>query len=84
LTKGEREKFDVLSHEYVPHHVLIPREEAKKLLREWGVKGIQLPWIRASDPVARALGARPGDLVKIIRKSEVSGVTVVYRYVVPG
>jgi len=78
------EEFDIFEHELVPKHILLTKEEKKKLLKTLRVKPWQLPWIRASDPAARAIGARPGDIVKIIRKSETAGEIVIYRYVVPG
>jgi len=74
----------ILQHELVPRHEVVPVEEAAEILRKLGVKPEQLPWIRASDPVARAIGAKPGDIVKIVRKSPTAGEIVVYRYVVPG
>jgi DNA-directed RNA polymerase subunit H len=77
-------KIDVLKHRLVPYHERIPITEVPKILKQLGVKPSQLPLIRASDPAARAVGARPGELVKIIRESETSGKTVVYRLVVVG
>jgi DNA-directed RNA polymerase subunit H len=77
-------RFNVLKHELVPKHEIIPIEEAIKILRELGVRPEQLPWIRASDPVAKAIGARPGDIIRVIRKSETAGEIVVYRYVIAG
>jgi len=77
-------RFNVLKHELVPKHEIVPIEEAIRILRELGVKPEQLPWIRASDPVARAIGARPGDIIRVIRRSETAGEIVVYRYVVAG
>lgn len=77
-------KFKVLNHELVPKHELLTPEEALKALKELGVEPDKLPWIRASDPVVRAIRARPGDIIKIIRKSPTAGEVVVYRYVVPG
>jgi len=74
----------ILQHELVPKHEVVPVEEAAEILRKLGVKPEQLPWIRASDPVARAIGAKPGDIVKIVRRSPTAGEIVVYRYVVPG
>jgi DNA-directed RNA polymerase subunit H len=76
--------FNVLKHELVPKHEIIPIEEAIKILRELGVRPEQLPWIRASDPVAKAIGAKPGDIIRVIRKSETAGEIVVYRYVIAG
>lgn len=77
-------KFNVLRHELVPKYEIVPVEEAVRILKEFGVRPEQLPWIKASDPVARAIGARPGDIVRIVRRSEIAGEVVVYRYVVAG
>jgi len=74
----------ILEHELVPKHEVLSIEEGMRILKEYGVKPEQLPWIRASDPVAKAIGAKPGDIVRIIRKSPTGGEIVVYRYVVPG
>ncbi len=77
-----REK--ILEHELVPKHVLLTKEEALKVLRELGVRPEQLPWIRASDPIARLLGAKPGDIIRVERRSATAGVSVAYRFVVVG
>jgi DNA-directed RNA polymerase subunit H len=74
----------ILEHELVPKHEVLSIEEGVRILKEYGVKPEQLPWLRASDPVAKAIGAKPGDIVRIIRKSPTGGEIVVYRYVVPG
>lgn len=74
----------ILEHELVPKHVIVDIDEGIKILKQYGIKPEQLPWLRASDPVARAIGAKPGDIVKIIRKSPTGGEVIVYRYVVPG
>ncbi len=77
-------KFNVLDHTLVPKHEILPPEEVVKVLKELGVKPEQLPWIRASDPVARALGAKPGDVIKVIRDSPTAGKSIAYRYVIVG
>lgn len=63
---------------------VLTREEVKELIKQLGISLRLLPWIRASDPLAKALGAKPGDVIKIIRKSQVAGRATVYRVVVPG
>ena len=73
----------ILEHELVPKHEIVSVEEGAKILRELGIRPEQLPWIRSSDPVVKALGAKPGDIIKIVRKSPTGGEIVVYRYVVP-
>jgi len=74
----------ILEHELVPKAEIVPKEEAKKILKELNAAPWQLPWIRASDPLARAIGAKPGDVIRIIRKSPTAGEHVTYRFVVPG
>ncbi|MEM4699332.1 MAG: DNA-directed RNA polymerase subunit H [Candidatus Nezhaarchaeales archaeon] len=73
----------ILEHELVPKHEVLPPEEARELLRRLGVKPEMLPWIRSNDPVARIIGAKPGDIVKITRRSKTAGISIAYRFVVP-
>jgi len=77
-----REKVNILEHELVPKHEIIPPEEALKILKELRIEPWQLPWISIDDPVVKAIGAKPGDIVRIIRKSPTAGISIAYRYVV--
>ncbi len=79
-----KKKINTLEHELVPKHEVLSQEEVVELLRSLGVRPEQLPWIRASDPVARELGVKPGDIVRIIRKSPTAGESIAYRFVVSG
>jgi DNA-directed RNA polymerase subunit H len=63
---------------------VVPKEEARELLRRLRLKPWQLPWIRSSDPLVQLAGARPGDVIKIVRESPTAGESVAYRLVVPG
>lgn len=75
----------VLEHVFGPLEVsILPKEEARALLRKLHVRPWQIPWIRASDPLVKAVGAKPGDILKIVRRSETAGESVIYRLVVPG
>ena len=56
-------KFNVLNHEIVPLHIKLSKEEARKILGELGLRPSDLPWILASDPAVKAIGAKPGDIV---------------------
>ena len=77
----ERE-YDILKHELVPEHVILKNEEKKKLLEEMKILPQQLPKILATEPVVKAIDAKEGDVIKIIRKSPTAGQTVYYRIVV--
>jgi DNA-directed RNA polymerase subunit H len=80
LTK--KKKIDVLLHKYVPKHVLLTKDETDELLKEYKIGVIDLPQMFEKDPVAIAIGAKEGDIVKIVRDSDTSVTSVVYyRYV---
>lgn len=79
-----KKTVNILEHEWVPEHEILSPEEAAEVLKKLGVKPIELPWLLTSDPVAKAIGAKPGDIVRIRRKSPTAGEIIVYRYVVVG
>ncbi len=83
-SKSSKKKFNILEHELVPKHEVLTKEEAVELMKSLGIGPERLPWIRASDPVVKALGAKPGDIIKIVRKSPTAGESVAYRFVVSG
>jgi DNA-directed RNA polymerase subunit H len=83
------EEFNVLEHELVPEHHLLSEKEAEKVLKEQKLTKDQLPKIRLGDPAIRALDAisgpvEEGMVVKIVRRSSTSGVSVCYRLVIRG
>ncbi|RLI78134.1 DNA-directed RNA polymerase subunit H [Archaeoglobales archaeon] len=69
-------------HMLVPKHEVLNKEEAEELLRSLGVKKEQLPKIKATDPIAKEIGAKVGDIVKITRESLTAGKSVAYRLVI--
>ncbi|MDI9623649.1 MAG: DNA-directed RNA polymerase subunit H [Methanothermobacter sp.] len=74
-------KKDILKHQLVPEHVILSEEEAEKVLKEMKIHAEQLPKIRTDDPVVKAIGAKEGDILKIIRESPTAGKFVTYRIV---
>jgi len=80
LTK--KKKIDVLLHKYVPKHILLTKDETIALLHEFKIGLNDLPQMFEKDPVAIAIGAKEGDVVKIVRESDTSVKSVrYYRYV---
>ncbi len=75
-------KFRLQDHILVPEHILLSDEEAEEVLKTLGIRKEQLPKIRADDPVAKEIGAKPGQIVKIIRESPTAGKSIAYRLVI--
>jgi DNA-directed RNA polymerase subunit H len=80
--KKEEPSFNVFNHVLFPKHEILSKEEAAELLRKYKIKPYHLPKIKDTDPAVRALEAKPGDIIKITRKSPTAGEAVYYRFVV--
>jgi len=72
--------FDLMSHVLVPQHEIVSQEEREELIRKFGPLRL-FPKILVTDPVVRQLGAKPGDVIRIIRPGE---KVPAYRVVVRG
>lgn len=77
-------KFDIGRHVLVPKHEIFPEEKVRDILERYKIAPHQLPLIKSSDPVARSLGAKPGDILRITRESQTKGKAISYRYVIEG
>jgi len=74
--------FDIFEHALVPKHEILTEKEQNELLAQYKVKPYQMPQVKSSDPAIKAIGAKPGDILRIIRKSATAGKHITYRYVV--
>ena len=77
-------KIDIRRHGLVPKHTILSKKEREKLLNTYGILTKHLPRILESDPAVKAIEAKIGDIIKIMRKSQTAGETTYYRVVVKG
>lgn len=74
--------FKVSTHFLIPKHELLTKDEAGKVLATYNSSPSQFPYILSTDPIAKEIGAKPGDMVRITRRSETAGASTYFRYVV--
>lgn len=72
----------VPDHIYVPKHEIMSKSEAEKILEKFNCQPTELPLIFTNDPAIIGLGVKPGDMIRITRKSSTAGESIYYRYVV--
>jgi DNA-directed RNA polymerase subunit H len=75
-------KFAAKDHDLVPEHVLLSVEEGETVLSAYGIEAPQLPKIHVNDPVAKEIGAKVGDIIKVIRRSPTAKQSIFYRLVI--
>lgn len=75
-------QYNVSRHALVPHHERVQPEDVDALLKRYNLRSrAQMPTIHVGDPMARYLGLRIGDVVKIKRPSQTAGYYFYYRAV---
>lgn len=76
----DRLKFQILDHELVPPHRVMRDDEVKKVMEKFKIQRLsEFPKISRFDPVARAIGVRPDEVVEIMRPSKITLVEPYYR-----
>lgn len=70
-----------LRHVLVPKHEIVPEEKHKELMESMYITSkSKFPEIKFHiDPIARCIGAVPGDIIKITRPSASAGEAIIYR-----
>ena len=72
----------VPDHVYVPRHEIMTIKESHQVLKDFNCMPTELPLIFVNDPAILGLGVKPGDMIRITRKSPTAGESIYYRYVV--
>ncbi len=81
------DKVNILEHKLVSKHIILSIEEEESFLKKYNISRNNLPLIKTSDPVIKALEEQEnillkGRIIKIIRPNSPAGEGIYYRYVV--
>ena len=79
--KMKKLKFKVDKHILTPKHLKISEKEKAQLLEKYHVTSKEMPKILKTDSAIKELDAKPGDIIKILRKSQTAGESFFYRVV---
>jgi DNA-directed RNA polymerase subunit H (RpoH/RPB5) len=72
--------FNILNHAMVPPHLILEDKEKNEVKKRYNVTAdSEFPEISRFDPVAKAIGLRPGELCEITRSSPTAVQTKYYR-----
>ena len=76
----KRLQFNILEHVLVPSHRVLTESEKIAIKRKYNIiNDAQFPEILRFDPVAQAIGIRPGEVCEIIRPSKTAISASYYR-----
>jgi len=65
----------------VPDHKIMSEEEVSQLFSSYSITSEQLPKMYHDDPAVKVIGAKIGDVIRIIRTSQTAGRAESYRLV---
>lgn len=75
-------QFDILKHSNVPKHEILSKDEIEDIFANVEYEIKQLPKIKVTDPVVKAIDAKEGDILRITRtNSQTAGTFITYRLV---
>ena len=77
----KKQKFKVDKHILTPKHIKIGERDKIQILEKYHVTSKEMPKILKTDSAIKELDAKPGDIIKIIRKSPTAGESAFYRVV---
>lgn len=76
----KRLQFNILKHSLVPPHTIMSTAEVNIIKERYNIMNDgQFPELSRFDPVAKAIGIKPGEVCEIIRPSKTSIISNYYR-----
>jgi DNA-directed RNA polymerase subunit H (RpoH/RPB5) len=77
----QRLQFNILKHDYVPEHIILEDDKVQEVEKAYNIKSkSQFPEISRFDPMAQAIGIRPGQICQINRPSKTAIISSFYRF----
>jgi DNA-directed RNA polymerase subunit H (RpoH/RPB5) len=76
--------INLIENIYVPEHKILNKVEVDEFYKKYNVKKKNIPKMLSDDAVAKYYNMKPGDICRIIRPSQTSGLYVTYRLVIKG
>jgi len=73
--------IDIISNEIQPKFELLSPEEMKRVKEEYHITDYTIPKLLKTDPVAKYFGLKKGEIIRIVRPSQISGLSISYRIV---
>lgn len=77
----ENFNINIAEHQLVPKHTLLTDKQIQEVVDKYKSGADQLPKIKREDPMAKYVGARPGNVIKIDTFNPTNGTEPLYRYV---
>lgn len=81
MSKQAKIKIDISKHALLPKHAKASEKEKEELLKKYNSTEKEFPKILLNDSGIMHLDVKPGDIIKISRKSLTSGEHTFYRVV---
>ncbi|MEK6942773.1 MAG: DNA-directed RNA polymerase subunit H [Nanoarchaeota archaeon] len=75
-------KFKVDKHTLTPKHSKLSEKEKSNLFEKYHVTSKEMPKMFKTDSAIKDLDTKPGDVIKITRKSPTAGESIFYRVVI--
>jgi DNA-directed RNA polymerase subunit H len=74
--------FNIFDHNQVPQHLKLKKSEIKSFLTNYQIEKHQIPKILETDPAVKAIQAKPGDVIRIVRNPLMGEHGAYYRVVI--
>jgi len=71
--------FNISKHIFVPRHIILKSNEVRGMLTFYNTKLEHIPVIKREDQMAKYIGLRPGQVVKINSYNASTGISETYR-----